>query len=189
MIKTISMATSACFNQSTQSLSPPLSALKISAACSPPEAHTEGGKLEDHRGVSLCSQLERLRACGLVADGPRAVVLGWAGLCARAWGPSLQPGAGVGPLPLPPDLRPAPVSCGAQTAAQTHILAVRSQCWLYRRKSRAVPWARLFPAGGTQRASVVIIIAAADTAAVCRFERLSLQTLISAGWLLNCGGD
>lgn len=37
-IKAISMATSACFNQSTQSLSPPLSALKMRAARSPPEA-------------------------------------------------------------------------------------------------------------------------------------------------------
>ena len=44
---------------------------------------------------------------------------------------------------------------------------------------------------GGQSHVVVIIIAAADKAAVRPAERLSLQTetLISAGWVLNCGGD
>lgn len=99
------MATSACFNQSTQSLSPPLSALKMRAARSPPEAHKGGSKLEDHRGVSLCTRLEWLRVCGPVADGPRAQVLGWA-VCLR-----------TGPAPVvwcwcgATSLSPAPPSC------------------------------------------------------------------------------
>ena len=81
VIKAISMATSACFNQSTQSLSPPLSALKMTAARSPPGARKGGSSLEDHRGASLCARLERLRVCGPVAGGPHEDVLGWACPC------------------------------------------------------------------------------------------------------------
>lgn len=116
------------------------------AARSPPEAHKGGVSWKITEVFLFVPDWVVSCVCGPVADGPRAGVgLGRVpahGALPTRSGAELQ---GRFLSPAPPSC--IHISCGAQTAAQTHTLLERSQCWLSRFKSRAMPGASPIPVG------------------------------------------